>query len=159
MAHSIYMKIAGIAGDCARTDRKEWIEILNYSQAVSRPERVGAAPQFMDFAVNKYTDRSSPLLALACFEGRRLEEVTIETCSPDGAKVMEIRLSDAEISNYTISGGGDPEHSAYDSLCFRYGKMEWFYFPKGGGEPTTSTWTSQEYRGPAVAAGRRNGAR
>jgi type VI secretion system Hcp family effector len=158
MAHPIYMKIAGIAGDGARDDRKDWIEVLNFSQAVSRAERP-SAPQFLDFAVNKYTDRSSPLLAQACFEGRRFEEVLIETCSPDGAKVMEIRLSDAEISNYTVSGGGDPEHPAYDSLCFRYGKMEWSYFPKGGGERTTSSWTSQEYRGPAVAAGRRNGAR
>ena len=158
MAHPIYMKIAGIDGDCARDDHKGWIEVLNFSQAISRPERAGAASQLMDFAVNKYTDRSSPLLAQACFEGRRFEEVAIEICLPDGVRLSEIRLVDVEISNYTVSGGGDPEHPGYDSLCLRYGKMEWRHFPKGAGEPTTAMWTSQEYRGPAVAA-RRNGAR
>lgn len=151
MANAIYMKVTGIGGECAREDHKDWIEILNFSQAVTRPERGNGAPQFMDFAVNKYSDRSSPLLALACFEGWHLQEITLETCAADGTKLMEIRLSDAEISNYNISGGGDPEHAAYDSFCLRYGKLEWLYFPKGGGEPVKSTWTSEQYRGPAIA--------
>jgi len=160
MAHTIYMKVTGIGGECARPDHKDWIEILNFSQAVARPERGGGRLQFMDFSVTKYSDRSSPLLALACFEGWRLQEVTVETCGPDGAKLMEMRLTDAEISNFNVSGGGDPDHPAYDSVCLRYGKLEWLYFPKGAAEPVKSAWTDEEYRGPAVvAAAPRNGAR
>ena len=162
MAATMIMKISGIAGDCARDGHRDWIEILNYTQAVARPERGGGAPQFMDFSVSKYSDRSSPLLAMACYEGWRLQEVVVETLASDGTKLMELRLSDAEVSNFNVSGGGDPDHPAYDSLCFRYGKLEWLYFPKGGGEPTKSLWASEEYRGPAGAAApgaRRNGGR
>jgi type VI secretion system Hcp family effector len=159
MAHTMYMKISGIPGESADPNHKDWIEILNYSQAVARADRAGNAPQFMDLAVNKYTDRSSPLVAMACYEGWRLQEVTIETCAADGRKIMEIRLTDAEVTNYNVSGGGDPDHPAYDSVCLRYGKLEWLYYPKGSAEPVKSLWTSEEYRGPAVAGARRNGGR
>ena len=104
MAHPIYMKIAGVAGDCDRTDRKEWIEILNYSQAVSRPERVGAAPQFMDFAVNKYTDRSSPLLALACFERGLAHQRKGEVEQALAAYSEAIRLEPTLVRPYHFRG-------------------------------------------------------
>ena len=156
MNHATYMKISGIPGDCAQPAHKDWIEVLNCSNSVVAPDHHGRPAQHMDMAINKYLDRSSPLLALACSEGWRLEEILIETCAEDGTRVMELRLSDAAITNYNLSSGGDPNHAAYDSLCLKFGKMEWRYFPAGSDRPVACTWTSEEFRAPGEnARGRR----
>ena len=150
MNYVTYLKISGIAGDCAQPAHKDWIEILSCSNSVAAPDAQGRPPQYMDMAINKYLDRSSPLLALACSEGWRLEEVVVETCAEDGTRVMELRLSDATITNYNLSSGGDPSHAAYDNFCLKFAKLEWNYFPAGAAKPVACTWTSEERRGPAA---------
>jgi type VI secretion system secreted protein Hcp len=158
MTYATYMKISGIPGDCAEPAHKDWIELLNCSNSVSAPDSHGRPAQYMDMAINKYLDRSSPLLALACTEGWRLEEILVETTTDAGTKVMEIRLSDATITNHNLSSGGDPNHPAYDSFSLKFGMMEWSYFPAGAAEPVKCAWKSEELRGPA-AAPRRGAAR
>jgi type VI secretion system secreted protein Hcp len=149
MTYATYMKVSGIPGDCAQPAHKDWVVLLNCSNSVAAPDTHGRPAQYMDMAVNKYLDRSSPLLALACSEGWRLEEIVVETCAEDGTKVMELRLSDATITNYNLSAGGDPNNPAYDNLCLKFAKLEWRYFPAGATEPVKCTWVSEELRAPA----------
>jgi len=158
MTYATYLKISGIPGDCADPAHKGWIEVLNCSNSVSGPEAHGRPAQYMDLAVNKYMDRSSPLVALACSEGRKLEEVMIETCGDGGTRVMEVRLSHVTVTNYNFSIGGDPNHPAYDNFSLKFEKMDWRHFPAGTEEPVTCAWVSEELRGPA-APGRRGGGR
>ena len=149
MTYTTYMKISGIPGDCKQTAHKDWVELLNFSNSVSAPNENGRPASFMDFAVNKYVDRASPLIAMACSEGWKLEEVILETVQEDGTKLMDLKLSGATITSYNLSAGGDPNHPAYDSLCLRYTKLEWRYFTPGAEKPVSCTWTSEETRGAA----------
>ena len=147
MSATCYMKVSGIPGDSRESTHRDWIELLNYSNSVSAPDENGRPARYLDFSVNKYVDRTSPLLALACSEGWRLEEIQIETVGSDGATIMDLKLLDAMITSYNLSAGGDPSHPAYDSLCLRYASLEWRYFTPGSEKPVVCTWSSEEAAG------------
>jgi type VI secretion system secreted protein Hcp len=147
-----YMKVSGIPGESTSSTHKDWIELLNFSHSVTAPDEHGRPANYMDFSVNKYVDRASPLLALACSEGWRLEEIQIESVGENDRIVMEMKLTGALIMSYNLSACGDPSHPAYDSLCLRYAKLEWRYFTPGVEKAVVCTWSSEETSG--VARGR-----
>ena len=113
MASDTFIKIEGIEGESTDDKHKKWIEILSYNHGVSQMASAsvsgtgGSSSQradFQDFSIVKVLDRTSPLLAKACVEGRTIKEVTIELCRAGGDKqpYMEYRMTNAIISSVSI---------------------------------------------------------
>lgn len=136
MPFDAFLKIEGIDGESTDDKHKSWIEVLSYSWGVSQMGArsasgtggaAAARADFQDFSVVKILDKASPVLALACSEGRHVKEVKVELCRAGGDKMpyMEYKMSDAILSSVSVGGGGGGEPT--ESLTFNYGKIEWTY--------------------------------
>jgi type VI secretion system secreted protein Hcp len=139
MAFDAFMKVAGIPGESTDSNHGEWIEILSFSHGISQPAAVQASAKgglstgrvdIQDFSIVKTLDKASPKLALACCKGDHFADVLIELCrsAGDKQKYMEIKLSDAMVSNIRPGGsakGG--EDLPLEEVSFRFGKIEWKY--------------------------------
>lgn len=132
MGYLAYLKLDGIAGECADAGHKGWMAIDSFNQNVCGPQEHGGRTTLTDFAIARLADRATPQLARAAAEARPLGEAVLELCIPDGAKpkFMEIRLANVRIVNYGISGA--PQNDArtpYENLMLQFDKVEWIYFP------------------------------
>lgn len=157
MAYSLYLRIPGIPGGCSDEHHKDWIEIASFSQGVARMGEDSLSELHHDFSISKTVDRASPLLGQACAEGWKVREVALEVCRADGARApfMTIRLWDVHLVHYQVSGAaafGDPTAAPFESLGFRYGKVEWHVEPQAlrPGLPEAAravhgSWTSDAY--------------
>jgi type VI secretion system Hcp family effector len=135
MGYSLFLRIPGIPGGCTDEPHKDWIEISSFSQGVARMGEDTLSELHHDFSVAKIVDRASPLLAQACAEGWKIQEAAIEVCRPDWAQAafMAIRFWDVHLTHFQLNGSamtGDPSAAPYESLGFRYGKVEWNVEPR-----------------------------
>ena len=132
MSYAAYLKLEGIAGDCAEASHRGWISIDSFSQSLVGPQERGTRTHLSDVALNKQVDRSTPLLARATAEARHFKEAVLELCTNEGSKpkFMELRFTNVRISNYALAG--TPQHDArtpYENLMLCFEKVEWLYFP------------------------------
>jgi type VI secretion system secreted protein Hcp len=145
MAYNVYLKLAGVTGDCADERRKGWIEIDSFSQSLHRAGPEPEAPSQHDLNIARMADASTPVLARACAEGRHFPEAVIEFCRREGGRevFLELRLTDVQIQSYSLSGGpaGDVR-APYENLFVRVGKVEWVSRTEGGA--VSATWVSRE---------------
>lgn len=157
MAYSLYLRIPGIPGGCTDEPHRDWIEICSFSQGMSRMGEDRFSELHHDFNIAKVVDRASPLLAQACAEGWRIAEAEIQVCRPDGgqATFMSLRFWDVHLGFFQMTGSsmpGDPGVAPYESLGFRYGKVEWNVEPQalrpGVSEAqrlVSGSWTSDSF--------------
>lgn len=141
MAFDAFLKIDGIDGECTEKDHDAWIGILNYKHRVfhdssdtARANTRGAsggAANHGDFMIEKYLDKSSPLIAEYCCRGRSIPTVTLEIgeAMEDGSNIyMQYKLSNVVIASSAPEGSvssGDPQPK--ETICFNYSKIEWTY--------------------------------
>lgn len=160
----MYLKIESpnIVGESTDSEHAGQLEILSYSHgemhhtssAVSTAgARTTGKVSVQDFTVQKYLDKSSPVLNLACCEGSHFKTVTIQLyrATQDASKpvkYMEYILTDAIIASYSVSGsGGDVP---IESLAFNFSSIKWSYIPQkkeapGGADAAiASGWSMKE---------------
>jgi type VI secretion system Hcp family effector len=132
MSYVAYLKVEGIAGDCADAAHKDWMAIDSFSQNLVGPQERGGRAHLSDVALNRLVDRATPLLARATAEERPFQEAVLELCTNEGSKpkFMEIRFENVRISNYAISGAPQSDaRTPYESFMLHFEKVEWLYFP------------------------------
>lgn len=132
MSYLAYLKLEGIAGECADPGHRDWMAIDSFNQNVCGPQDRGGRTSMTDVAVARLADRATPHLARAAADGRHFKEAVLELCIPNGAKTkfMEIRLANVRITNYGISG--QPQSDArtpYENMMLQFDKIEWIYYP------------------------------
>lgn len=137
MAFDAFVNIDGIEGESTDEKHSGWIEIQSFgsglSQTVSRTASSagGASAEradFREFSFEKYLDKATPKLALACADGSHINQIKVEICraGTDKVKYMEFIMTDCIISAVDIDGdGGDAFPS--ESVSINYGKIEWVY--------------------------------
>jgi type VI secretion system secreted protein Hcp len=152
MSYLAWLKLDGIAGECADAGHKGWMAIDSFNQNVCGPQERGGRTTMTDFAIARLADRATPQLARAAADGRPIEKAVLELCVPDGAKAkfMEFRLTNVRITSYGISGA--PQNDArtpYENMMLQFDKVEWLYFPNAfapepAAEPAVcrADWTS-----------------
>lgn len=72
---------------------------------------------------------ASPLMALACADGRHIKEATL-TCRKAGKQQQEffvIKLNDILVSSYQTGGNGSSEIIPMDQFALNFSKIEWAY--------------------------------
>ncbi len=137
MAFDCYVKIAGIEGECTAVNHENWIQVLSYRHAVTMPvsgvSDAGAPAagrcEHADFAITKQLDKASPLLNLACSDGRHIDDVTVELCvaSKDKKPCMKYVMTDVIVTGVGLGGSDGDEGRPVEEVTFCYGKIEWTY--------------------------------
>ena len=132
MSYVAYLKLEGIAGECADAAHRDWMVLDSFSQSLVGPQERGGRTNLSDFALNKLVDRSTPLLARATAEGRHFKEAVIELCTNEGSKpkFMEIRFTNVRLTSYGFSGAPQSDaRTPYENFTLQFEKVEWSYFP------------------------------
>lgn len=134
-----YLKITingdEVKGESSDDAHAEWIEISSLSESISQAassaaSQGGATPEGRshhgDVVVTKQYDVSSPMLALACSTGMRVDEAVIELCRATGEKTsyLKITLKNGFISSYSFGGAGDTPD---ETISIAYTEIEWEY--------------------------------
>jgi type VI secretion system secreted protein Hcp len=127
----IYMRITKngvpvITGDVTAPGHEQWIELSSFSFGHNRPKRAPAPnekPPAQDITVTKTTDSASTKLmhgslGLAPFD----EGLQVQFDFVKGANITyyKVYISDALISGWSISGGGDKPS---ETVTFNFTKL------------------------------------
>ena len=115
---AIYVHIDGIPGDATHQDHKKWLDVDSLQWGVGRAimtttgsaqNREASEPSVSEVTFTKTMDSSSaPLFQEACAgaAGKTVKIHLITTGNP-GDLYMEYELTNALVSGYTVSSGGD----------------------------------------------------
>ena len=133
-----FLKIDGIDGESADEGHKDWINLLSFSQSVSRnadPTGGGAGvAKFEDMQFTKYLDKATPLLMLHCANGQPIREAILvcrKAGSTGGAPVeyYKITLTDVLVTSVS-TGGSSADVVPTETLSLNYSKIAWEYTPQ-----------------------------
>ena len=110
-----YLEIEGIKGESQDDKHRDWIEISSFSWGTSHAANIGSATSgagagkvaLQDLHFTKTVDKASPVLMLACANGKHFPTVTIEMRKAGGGPYITYILSDVVISSVQASSGGD----------------------------------------------------
>lgn len=135
MAFDAFIKMSSIEGESQDDRHKGCIEVVRYgfvvSQRISRTASScgGATAEradFSDMVFKKDVDLSSPMLTLACAEGRHIDAVELDICRAGGNKVsfMKYKLKNCLISH--VSALKKQDYSV-ELVRVNFGAIQWIY--------------------------------
>ncbi len=104
----------------------------SFNQNVCGPQERGGRTTLSEFALTKLSDASTPQLARATAEGRHFQEAVVELCliGDTKQKFMEIRMTNARILSYGLSGSPQSDaRTPYENMMIQFEKIEWIYYP------------------------------
>ena len=134
---AIYMKFGKIKGDATHAEHKEWLTIESLQWGVGRAimtpsgssrNRETSEPSVSEVTVTKNMDASSPSFFTEAVTGVKGAEVKIDLVSTGnpGRTYATYTLTDALISQYSMSSGGD---RPAESISINFSKIEYKYLP------------------------------
>ncbi|WP_119459029.1 type VI secretion system tube protein Hcp [Rhodospirillaceae bacterium SYSU D60014] len=147
---AIYAKIGKIDGDATHDKHQKWLTIDSLQWGVGRAihtpvgsasNREASEPSVSEVTISKQMDEASPTLFAEACTGKATEvKIHLVTTGNPGDTYMEYTLTDAMISAYSMSSGGDRPS---ESLSLNFTKIETKYTPydanhKPGNPITTS---------------------
>ena len=109
-----YLKFDGVDGEATDAKHKEWIEVLSFSQTITRETsdssgttRTRGSATMGDIVVVKELDKSSPKLAESILMGKVFPKVEIHLTSSAGTTYYAYELTNVMVTSYSISGDAD----------------------------------------------------
>ena len=134
---AIYLKVEGIDGNVTAEGHEKWIDCGSLQWGVGRgigaptgaaKDREASYPSISEVTVTKEMDSSSPyLFTESCVgKGKKVEIHLVRTSADKLETYMEYVLSNALISGYSVSSGGD---RPTESLSINFTKIETKYIP------------------------------
>ena len=141
LACGMYLRLPGIPGDSEDIDHKDWILIMSYSYEGAKESDV-AAPEYGDFSITKYVDKSSPKLAEAMNTGELFREVRLVIVSGNGTN-MTYLLEDVKITGVRVhSAIAGVSMTHLEEVSFTYEKIGWVYTSPGTGDTAPESVSS-----------------
>lgn len=130
----IYLKIDGIEGNATHDKHKKWIVIDGIDFSINRcitsvagaiSNREGAQPAFSDLRLSKSYDKSSLKLKQMAASGlaSKKAEIHFVTTADPGETYLEITLSNALLSSYTLRSGIGPMPG--EDIFLSFTEIEW----------------------------------
>ena len=149
---AIYVKYDGIDGEATHQDHKKWIDVGSFQfgigRAISTPSgstnnREASEPSVSEITISKLMDGASPKLFTESATGnvgKKVQVHLVSTGSP-GHTYVEYTLTNALISSYAISTGGDRPS---ESVSISFTKIEYKFIPyddkNNAGTPVTVSY-------------------
>ncbi len=152
MASDMFLMLDGIKGESVDAKHKGEIDIQSFSWGIAqsgaghRGAGSGAGKaDFSDISIQKYVDKASPALMLACANGKHIAKgkITVRKAGENPLEYLTVDLDGVFVSNYQQSGasGGD---IPTESLTLNSVKMKveyWTQTEKGAkGENANFAW-------------------
>lgn len=134
---AIYIKYEGIDGEATHETHKKWLDVgslqWGVGRAISTPSgstanREASEPSVSEVTISKMMDASSPKFFVESVTGavgKKVEIHLVTTGSP-GVTYAEYVLTDALVSAYSMSSGGDRPS---ESISISFTKMEYKFIP------------------------------
>ena len=131
-----FLKIDGIEGESLDAKHSKEIEILSWSwgetQSGSFATGSGGGSgkvSMHDFSFQKYTDKASPKLMLACAGGDHIKQaiLTCRKAGKDQQEYLVVKFSDILVSSYQTGGHGEGDVRPLDSIALNFAKIEFDY--------------------------------
>ena len=153
-AYDIFLRVDGIAGECAAAKHKGEMDVLSFSfgatntgaMAYGSGGATGKA-QVQDLHIVKRCDKASPSLFLAALSGKNINLVRLvcDDSGGDQATFLTVTLEGVLVSSITTSGNPAADATKpTEEVTFRFAKITWEYrarLPNGTlGASVTTGW-------------------
>jgi type VI secretion system secreted protein Hcp len=134
---AIYVKYDGIDGEATHETHKKWLDAgslqFGVGRSISTPagstaNREASEPSVSEVTISKLMDSASPkLFTESCTgaAGKKVQIHLVSTGSP-GNTYVEYTLTNALISSYSVSTGGDRPS---ESVSISFTKLEYKFIP------------------------------
>ncbi len=134
---AIYIKYEGIDGEATHETHKKWLDIgslqWGVGRAISTPagstaNREASEPSVSEVTITKLMDSSSPKFFVESCTGAAGKKVQIHlvTTGSPGNTYAEYTLTNALVSAYSMSSGGDRPS---ESISISFTKLEYKFIP------------------------------
>ncbi len=138
----VFLKLEGIDGESTETGHVGEIDAVSFKAGVFDPTintvaGAGASrARFNPITVFKVVDKASPLLFLACANGKVFKTVTLSIThlfNEVPVTFFKIVLTDAIISSINVEGNeNDTGDSVMEPVTLSYSKIQWSFITKNG---------------------------
>lgn len=134
----IFIKIDGIKGEARDAKHKGEIDVESFSWGVSQTgtmQKGGGGGTgkvtVQDLTFLHRTDAASPLLLLACCNGKHLKDalLTARKAGEDPVEYLKIKMTDVLITSVAPSGDGAQDHTL-ESVSLNFAKVEVEFTPQ-----------------------------
>ncbi len=134
-ADKYFLQIPGVPGESTDSKHKHWIEVLSFSQEISRSPQLTVGPMI----ITKNLDEATPALSADCCSGKHYPQVVLQAAKSSGSKHVFFKyvLSDAVVRN--IKAFTNDKGVLQQEVQFSFGKIQWHY-PPSGSAPTAGGW-------------------
>ena len=150
MASKTFLHIEGVTGTSTDPNRVGWIDVLSFNWGIQ--QSIYGNPTVQDFTVRKRIDATSPLLAVACAEGRPFEGMTCQILGgPEGKTIITYKMMECLITG--LQPVGDIENEPVESLTFAFSEIEWRYSDSQHVEPIATSFNIKNAPQTAVSWG------
>lgn len=134
---AIYLKYDGIDGEATHDKHKQWIDVSSMQFGIGRgiatpsgavANREASEPSVSEITISKQMDAASPKLfteSATGAVGKKVQIHLVSTGSP-GNTYVEYTLTNALISGYSVSTGGD---RPVESISINFTKIEYKLTP------------------------------
>lgn len=130
-----FLEVPDIPGPSKRDGHEEHIEVFGVefkmaapydSNTQSRRGRVAMGP----FIIRKHSDKSTPYLAQACFQNKKLDPVKFyarRTIEEESVDYFVIELADARVIGMEFSNSETDKDLIEEEVSFSYTKIKFVY--------------------------------
>lgn len=125
LASDIFLSLSGIPGESQAIRHEGWIIVNSFTEGVDRSP-TNSGPTFSTLNIAKQIDKASPLLALACANGKHIKTGVLDVVRSDISQVrfLRLKLADVTVTAFQQSGGGQlPE----EWVSLDFATVEWTY--------------------------------
>ena len=132
-----FLKIDGIAGESSDAKHKDEIEVLSFTWGVTQSGTLaigggGGAGKahFQHFGFAQRTQRSSPLLMLACATGQHIKSATLtgRRAGKQPVEFLTIKFTDVLVASFQEAA--HEGEAPLEEVALDYGKIEVVYRPQ-----------------------------
>jgi type VI secretion system secreted protein Hcp len=138
MAFDAYLKLDGVEGQADDAKHEKWIQLLSYSHSIVNETtgmhsaggaHMGGRCQHNDIVLTKQIDGTSPMLMLACCQGKSHPTATIELVRSGGSGVDAIPYQKIELTDVVVKAvcpmGADGSSFPTENVSVTYATIKW----------------------------------
>jgi type VI secretion system secreted protein Hcp len=138
MAFDAYLKLDGVEGQAEDAKHEKWIQLTSYSHSIHNEttgsqsaggSHMGGRCQHNDIVIGKHVDGTSPMLMLACCQGKSHPKAVIELVRSGGSGVDAIPYQKIELTDVVIKSvcpsGAEESRFPVEAVSFSYATIKW----------------------------------
>jgi type VI secretion system secreted protein Hcp len=135
MAVDHFLKLEGIKGEAQDKTYKDEIDILAWSWGATQSGTThmgggsgSGKAHFMDLTVNKFVDKSSPVLLQHLSTGKHISKGTLVVRKAAGENPLEyIKIEMKDIIVTSINSEGSDEERLFECVSLNFGEYKYVY--------------------------------